>query len=467
MADGQPRPRRPPDRRREQLRHLPRRLQHEAHPGRARRDDGDDRDLHDRPAVRDAAGAGRTASPSRPPALLPGGQRQPRGRRPERGRDRLQGLRVQALERRAGRRAPAGRARRSSPSTAPGEHRLEPHDHPDRGRGEPSPRPARNGGRARQRGGRRQRGRLPLRRPHEPRVAGDQGGQRRHRPRRRPRRARRRANQFTVRYNLIHDVGGNGVDVYQAPNANLLLANNIIHTTGGHGVYLDPAVLVGLGRSGSSTTPCRTPAAARWRCFKGAAASGATRRTYSSPTTSATTWRGAADDFDFPDNDPANGWADVDAAEPRNLSSDSSATRHNIIPGGARLRRHRQLRELRRRANSTSTPPATHRRRAPICPRLMPALDIDGQSRPAGAAWDIGADEYGATTAVTLMSFDGACRRTGRWISCGGRAPRWTISASTSTAALSADGPWTRLTSIADPRARASRPMGASYAWRD
>jgi hypothetical protein len=34
------------------------------------------------------------------------------------------------------------------------------------------------------------------------------------------------------------------------------------------------------------------------------------------------------------------------------------------------------------------------------------AMDIDGQKRPAGAAWDRGADEFGATTAVTLQSFE-------------------------------------------------------------
>ena len=35
---------------------------------------------------------------------------------------------------------------------------------------------------------------------------------------------------------------------------------------------------------------------------------------------------------------------------------------------------------------------------------LLP--DIDGQSRPAGAAWDRGADELGATTEVELLSFE-------------------------------------------------------------
>jgi hypothetical protein len=34
------------------------------------------------------------------------------------------------------------------------------------------------------------------------------------------------------------------------------------------------------------------------------------------------------------------------------------------------------------------------------------ASDIDGELRPAGAAWDRGADEFGATTAVELVSFE-------------------------------------------------------------
>ena len=37
---------------------------------------------------------------------------------------------------------------------------------------------------------------------------------------------------------------------------------------------------------------------------------------------------------------------------------------------------------------------------------VLVARDIDDQGRPAGSAWDIGADEEGGTTAVTLMSFE-------------------------------------------------------------
>ena len=48
------------------------------------------------------------------------------------------------------------------------------------------------------------------------------------------------ANQFNLRYNLIHNVGGNGVDGNSGANLNLLLANSIIYTAGVNGVYLAP-----------------------------------------------------------------------------------------------------------------------------------------------------------------------------------------------------------------------------------
>ena len=91
--------------------------------------------------------------------------------------------------------------------------------------------------------------------------------------------------------------------------------------------------------------------------------------------------------------------------------------------------------------------------------------DIDSQPRPAGPAWDIGADEYNGTTAVTLMSFetlpsDGAVDllwRTGSEIdNLGFRIYR----------SLSANGPWTRLTSSLIP-GQGFSAMGAAYAWRD
>jgi uncharacterized delta-60 repeat protein len=89
--------------------------------------------------------------------------------------------------------------------------------------------------------------------------------------------------------------------------------------------------------------------------------------------------------------------------------------------------------------------------------------DIDGDTR--SATWDLGADEFGATTAVTLMSFeatgeDGAARlgwRTGSELDNLGfnlyRGP-------------SADGPWTRLTSSLIP-GLGSSALGQSYEWLD
>ncbi|HYN02923.1 MAG TPA: choice-of-anchor Q domain-containing protein, partial [Vicinamibacteria bacterium] len=91
--------------------------------------------------------------------------------------------------------------------------------------------------------------------------------------------------------------------------------------------------------------------------------------------------------------------------------------------------------------------------------------DWDSQKRPGGAQWDIGADEYGGTTAVTLMSFeavpsDGAVDlawRTGSEVdNLGFHVYR----------ALSAGGPWTRLTSSLIP-GQGFSAMGAAYARRD
>ncbi len=93
------------------------------------------------------------------------------------------------------------------------------------------------------------------------------------------------------------------------------------------------------------------------------------------------------------------------------------------------------------------------------------SFDIDGQLRPAGLAWDRGADEFGATTAVRLMSLtaspgDGSVTlewRTGSELNnLGFHLYR----------GLSADGPWTRLTSSLIP-GLGSSPLGQAYSWLD
>jgi hypothetical protein len=91
--------------------------------------------------------------------------------------------------------------------------------------------------------------------------------------------------------------------------------------------------------------------------------------------------------------------------------------------------------------------------------------DIDAGLRPAGAQWDRGADEFGATTAVELVSFDAVGAdsavdltwRTGSELDnlgfhlYRGRSER---------------GPWTRVTSSLIP-GLGSSPEGASYSFRD
>ena len=249
------------------------------------------------------------------------------------------------------------------------------------------------------------------------------------------------SNQFNVRYNLVHDVGGNGVDVYQSVNANLLLANNIIHHTGGHGVYLDPTPLSWNGQILVLNNTVSANGGGNMSCYKGVGVVGSNTSRVLLANNIGYTLAGTANDFEFPDNDPANGWADVHPLSRRNLSSDSSANSHNITDPGVPVN-----------GGTVNFVDANigvgnyHLNAANVCggcsidmgadlSALMPALDIDGALRPFGAAWDIGADEYGATTAVKLQSFaavpgDRSVR------SSGARHRSFPTSASTCTAGL-------------------------------
>ncbi len=122
--------------------------------------------------------------------VLPGREREPRRGRSFRGRRRLQGHPLPPLGERNGR-GDAGPVHRRL------DHRLDAHDHADRRRHQPAPRDAGNGRGARQPGERLERGRVPVRRPRDGRVAGGQGGQRRDRARDRRRARRRRPTSST------------------------------------------------------------------------------------------------------------------------------------------------------------------------------------------------------------------------------------------------------------------------------
>jgi len=91
--------------------------------------------------------------------------------------------------------------------------------------------------------------------------------------------------------------------------------------------------------------------------------------------------------------------------------------------------------------------------------------DIDNQLRPAGASWDRGADEFGATTAVRLMSFTASPGDESVTL-------EWRTASELSNLgfhlyrSLSANGPWTRLTSSLIP-GLGSSALGQGYSFRD
>jgi hypothetical protein len=93
------------------------------------------------------------------------------------------------------------------------------------------------------------------------------------------------------------------------------------------------------------------------------------------------------------------------------------------------------------------------------------AIDIDGQKRPAGAAWDRGMDEFGATTAVTLQGLSASGADAAVDLA-------WTTSSELDNLgfnlyrSLSPDGPFERITPALIP-GLGSSASGQSYAYRD
>ena len=94
------------------------------------------------------------------------------------------------------------------------------------------------------------------------------------------------------------------------------------------------------------------------------------------------------------------------------------------------------------------------------------AHDIDLEVRPLGpGTWDIGADQFGATTAVELVSLEASALDSAVQI-------RWRTASELYNLGFhlyrssSETGPWTRVTPSLIP-GLGSSPMGASYSWTD
>ena len=92
-------------------------------------------------------------------------------------------------------------------------------------------------------------------------------------------------------------------------------------------------------------------------------------------------------------------------------------------------------------------------------------IDIDSEIRPGGPSWDIGADEFGVTTAVERVSFEALPSDSAVDLAW------WTGSELDNLGfhlyrSLSKTGPWTRVTPSLIP-GLGSSPEGASYSFRD
>ena len=265
-------------------------------------------------------------------------------------------------------------------------------------------------------------------------------------------------NFFRLHFNLIHDVPGDGVELFQSPLANLTMTHSVVVFTGGYSVNLDP-----LPQNWSPGSRIRLVN----NTFYQSSTDGV-RGTVSSPNVylaNNVSHGHVGNDYVFPDlGGPAG--PDIDPASRNNLASDASGTPHSPAGGGwdgisfgQIAFNNTTLRDFHLKVGSFGIDKGADES-ASATP-----FDVDAQKRPAGASWDVGADEVGGTTAVRLMSFvavpgDGSVTlewRTGSEIDNVGfhvwRGP-------------TAEGPWTRITPALVPGAGTS-VLGHLYSWLD
>lgn len=258
-------------------------------------------------------------------------------------------------------------------------------------------------------------------------------------------------NLVRLRWLIVHDTVGRGINL-QWPGLSAVVSNNFVYDTGGDAIHHDPtpglqpgryvqffnntvrnAGLNGFGRSlAAPTVLVRNNACslAASLCFQwaGGSISPQSSHNYASDSTGTV-------------NSPAGGGLDS--------VPDSGAGGFNFVDGpNGNL--HLQATSVAINGGVSLSP-------------LIDAFDIDAQSR--SGAWDVGADEFGATTAVTLTSFEAVpgdasvalhWRTASELDNLGFRLHRST----------SAAGPWERITPQLVP-GLGSSPLGAAYSWLD
>jgi hypothetical protein len=270
-----------------------------------------------------------------------------------------------------------------------------------------------------------------------------------------------------IRNNILFGLGSHGIVVGSTTSQNILLDihNNVLRPTSANAYYA-----IRLNPSGSSWNPGSEVYISNNTVFPGGTTNDYGIQAVPADNSAVTLVNNIAHSWDIEciQVPNPNAASNFNLVGPRDLDLDGSCT---TAPGGSSLVNVPLTGAGG--ANFVDPGPAGnyHLQASSVAIDLATTLanthvtDIDGGVRPAGAAWDIGADEYGATTAVTLMSFDavpssGAVElvwRTGSEVdNLGFHVHR----------ALTAEGPWTRLTSSLIPGLGFS-PMGGSYAWRD
>jgi hypothetical protein len=202
-------------------------------------------------------------------------------------------------------------------------------------------------------------------------------------------------NLVTLRYLVVHDTAGSGIHL-EWPGLSAVVANSFVYRAGGAGIAFvpDPGLQPGryvhllantvwnAGTSafessiGASALLVRNNIAARDNGSAG----------FTLPSLSAASSHNLASDATGVAASPAGGGLDtvpLTGLGGFNLAGTATGDLHLLstsvaIDAGAGLA------------------------------ALIDPVDIDAQVRPSGAAWDVGADEFGATTAVSLMSFEAA-----------------------------------------------------------